>query len=99
MNTFSESVEISCGPGSRPIEIRWRGETYHVVAGRRRPFKLSGFLREGAGATSAEYELWELEVTHPERSRCVLRVSHRVGGTRWRLLRLAGKAAEFATLS
>ncbi|MBQ1443637.1 MAG: hypothetical protein IIZ13_07280 [Renibacterium sp.] len=93
MGTFSEAVDIECGPGCRPIGILWRGERYCVVAGRRRPFKVSGFLGPGQGVSSAEYELWELEVTHPERSRSVLSVAHRVGGAQWRLLRLAAKPA------
>lgn len=97
MGTFSEAVEIECGPGCRPVGVFWRGRRYDVVAGKRRPFRLSGFLHDDGGASSADYELWELEVTHPERSRSVLRVTHRVGGGRWRLLRLVGKAAERST--
>lgn len=89
MGTFSEAVDIQSGPGCRPVELRWRGERYQVVSGRRRPFVLSGYLGAEGRLNTTEYELWELEVTHPERSRRTMKVTHRVGGSRWRLLCLA----------
>ncbi|AJT41093.1 hypothetical protein [Psychromicrobium lacuslunae] len=88
MGTFSESISVQNGPGCRPVKLSWRGENYQVVAGRRRPFVLSGYLKAAGGVGSAEYELWELEVTHPERSRRTMSVTHRVGGENWRLIRL-----------
>lgn len=98
MGTFSESVDIECGPGCHPVRILWRGERYHVVAGRRRLYPVWGLLQAGAGAGSAEYELWELEVTHPKRSRSVLSVTHRVGSKRWRLLKLVAKPSYVPSL-
>lgn len=92
MGTFSEAVDVECAPGWRPVQILWRGEKYQVVAGRRRAFTRPTTLPEHVGA--ADYELWELEVTHPERSRSILSISHRTGGDHWRLLRLRHKPRE-----
>lgn len=49
VGTFSEAVDIQSGPGCRPVELRWRGERYQVVSGRRRPFVLSGYLGAEGG--------------------------------------------------
>ncbi|WP_394938062.1 hypothetical protein [Psychromicrobium sp. YIM B11713] len=87
MGTFSESITVQSGAGCRPVELIWRGESYQVVSGRRRLFALSGYLNAG-GAGTAEYELWELEVTHPEHSRRRMSLTHRIGGGQWRLLKM-----------